>query len=76
MGSYGTTTAWLPGLTAGFNYRAGTAIALCGRILAHEVDMHEDGDWVCFAWFMRDNIREYIGISPGKGSQGEVLLQG
>lgn len=74
MGSYGRTTARLPGLTAVFDYRAGTAIALCGRILAHEVDMHEDGDRVCFAWFIRDNIREYIGISPGKSSQSEVLL--
>ena len=76
MGSYGTTMAWIPGLTAGFNYHAGMAIALCGQILAHKVDMHEDRHQVCFAWFMRDNIQEYIGISPGKGSQGEVLLMG
>ena len=39
MGSYKTTTAQLPGLTAGFNYHAGMAIALCGQILAHKVDM-------------------------------------
>jgi Oxygenase domain of the 2OGFeDO superfamily len=30
MGSYGTTTARLPGLAAAFDYRPGTAIALCG----------------------------------------------
>ena len=75
MGSYGTTTARLPGLTAGFDYYAGTAIALCGWILAHKVDKHKDGDHICFVWFMRDNIEEYIGISPGKGSQGESLLK-
>ena len=32
MGSYGTTMAWLPGLTAGFDYRAGMAIALWTNI--------------------------------------------
>ncbi|THH15727.1 hypothetical protein EW146_g4796 [Bondarzewia mesenterica] len=61
IGPYQNGTFELPGIGVSFQYNSGTVIALCGQVLTHSVP-NVDGERVCFAWFMRDNVHERLGI--------------
>lgn len=46
------------------DYSSGTVVSFCGTILKHEVLSWGDGDRVCFAHFMREAVRERLGVPP------------
>ena len=73
MGTYPTTTFWLPSLNALFSYHPGTVVAIAGKLIPHSVDAMKDGDRVCFAWFMQDDVHEYLHIPDGKLSNRDCL---
>ena len=73
MGNYPTTSFRLPSLNASFSYRLGTVVAIAGKLIPHSVDAVKDGDRVCFAWFMREDVREYLRIPNGKLSSRDLL---
>jgi hypothetical protein len=41
-------------------YCSGTVVALCGTVLKHEVRSWGDGDRVCYAHFMREEVRNKV----------------
>ena len=75
MGSYQDLHFHLTGLGMSFHYRPGTVIALCGKLLTHAVDQIEYGDRACFAWFMREDVRTYLGVEVGTPSTFSSVLQ-
>ena len=42
-------------------YSSGTVVGLCGTVLKHEVRSWGDGDRVCYAHFMREEVRRKLG---------------
>ena len=57
-------------------YSSGTIVNLCGSVLKHEVESWGDCDWVCYAHFMREDVRERLGVRPaGWVDQGRYLPQ-
>jgi hypothetical protein len=74
MGDYTTTLFRLPSLNAAFSYRPGTVIGIAGKIIPHKVDAVTDGDRVCFAWFMREDVRKYLDIEEGHLSRADSVL--
>ncbi|THH05567.1 hypothetical protein EW146_g9870 [Bondarzewia mesenterica] len=64
IGPYKKGIFELPGIGVSFQYNSGTVVALCGQVLTHSVS-DVDGKRVCFAWFMRDNVHEWLGIRAG-----------
>ena len=42
-------------------YGPGTVVGLLGAMLEHEVP-HFEGERVCYAYFMRDNVHEWAGV--------------
>jgi hypothetical protein len=50
------------------NYSSGTVIGFCGGILRHEVKPWGKGDRVCYAHFMREEVRERLEVAPGTWS--------
>jgi hypothetical protein len=74
IGDYPKHEICLPGLDGHFSYDNGTVVALCGEVLQHEVAEIRFGSRVCFAWFMRDTIRERLQLPGGKFSNvGRVV---
>ena len=45
-----------------FGYNPGTAIALCGKVLLHEVQGWEGGERVCIAHFIRDGVHNRLNL--------------
>lgn len=74
MGRYSDTTFRLPSLNAAFPYRPGTIIAIAGKVIPHSVDPIDKGDRVCFAWFMRDDVRKYLQIPEGRLSSNNRVM--
>jgi hypothetical protein len=74
MGNYDHTTFHLPSLHAAFPYRPGTVVAIAGKVIPHSVDAIGDGDRVCFAWFMREDVRKYLDIPEGTLCHGDPIL--
>ena len=74
LGTHSEIKFGLPGLRTTLMYSPRTVVALCGRIITHSVESNEDGDRACFAWFMREDVRKYLGIDPGGTSTGEGVL--
>ena len=74
MGTYTNLRFHLKSLGLSFSYRPGTVVALCGKILSHEADAIEYGDRACFAWFMREDVRNYLGVSTGQPSTLTAFL--
>jgi len=54
------------------NYSSGTVIGFCGSILEHEVKAWGRGDRVCYAHFMRENVRDRLQATPGTWSTGST----
>lgn len=65
IGNYSGLDIHFPGLDARFSYNNGTVLAFCGKVLRHEVDEIRWGRRVCFAWFMRETIRERLNLEGG-----------
>ena len=51
----------LPGLGISLKYSTGMVVGISGKVLKHEVSDFE-GDRVCYAYFMRDNVHEWVNI--------------
>jgi hypothetical protein len=65
FGTYGYGEMKLPGIGVTLKYPAGTLVALCGKLLQHEV-LEVVGNRVCLAHYMRDNVHERLNIpAPG-----------
>ena len=45
-------------------YHPVTVVGLCGTILEHEVCAWGQGDWVCYAHFMWEAVRQQLGVNP------------
>jgi hypothetical protein len=56
--------AWmvLPDVQAKLSYNPGTVVAVCGRVLRHAVPDWVEGERLCFAHFIRDNVHERLNI--------------
>ena len=64
LGSYGNSNFELPGLGITLEYGPGTVVGLLGNVLEHAVPGFE-GDRVCYAYFMRDNVHEWADVPGG-----------
>ena len=61
LGSYQDCNLELPGLGISLEYGPGTVVGILGNVLEHEVPSFE-GDRVCYAYFMRNNMHEWADI--------------
>jgi hypothetical protein len=53
-------------------YSSGTVIGFCGSILEHEVKPWRRGDRVCYAHFMRENVRTRLGANAAGWSERSI----
>ena len=60
-GNYGNCNLNLPGIEVSLEYGPGTVVDISGYALQHEVPCFE-GDRVCIAYFMRNNVHEWAGV--------------
>jgi hypothetical protein len=63
LGRYQNCNLELPSLGISLDYGPGTVVGISGMVLEHEVPEVE-GDRVCYAYFMRDNVHEWAKV-PG-----------
>jgi Oxygenase domain of the 2OGFeDO superfamily len=63
LGSYQGCNLELPGLGISLEYGPGTVAGISGHVLEHAVPSFE-GDRVCYAYFMRNNVHEWAKV-PG-----------
>ena len=61
LGSYQNCELKLPGLGLLLKYGPDTVVGLLGSLLEHEVS-HFEGEMVCYAYFMRDWVHEWVGV--------------
>ena len=61
LGSYRGGTLELLGLGISLEYGPGTVVGVLGKVLEHAVPSFE-GDRVCYAYFMRDNVHEWAKV--------------
>lgn len=61
IGSYDDCNLKLPGLGLSLEYGPGTVVGLLGGTLEHEVP--ESRERVCYAFWMRDRVHEWAGVS-------------
>lgn len=45
-------------------YSSGTVVGFCGTVFKHGVDKWGRGDRICYAQFMREAVRERLGVNP------------
>ncbi|KIN94696.1 hypothetical protein M404DRAFT_114910, partial [Pisolithus tinctorius Marx 270] len=64
VGDYEDCVLDIPTLGLQFLYNPGTVVAFSGRLLRHGVSS-VGGNRCCFAYYMRDNIHNWIGIPRG-----------
>lgn len=62
LGRYRNCNFELPGLGVSLDYRPGTVVGLSGMVVQHSVPACGK-DRVCYAYFMRDNLHEWTGVS-------------
>ena len=55
-------------------YSSGTVIGFCGSILEHEVQSKGVGDRVCYAHFMREEVRDHLNVAPAGWVNQEMYL--
>lgn len=63
LGRYENCTLELPGLGISLEYGPGTVAGISGCVLEHAVPGF-NGDRVCYAYFMRNNVHEWANV-PG-----------
>ena len=61
LGRYRNCNLKLLGLGISLKYSPGMVVGISGKVLEHEVSDFE-GDRVCYAYFMRDNMHEWANI--------------
>lgn len=61
IGRYARGVLNMPDLGATFDYNPGTAVLLTSKCIRHAVPPVE-GERVCYAWFMRDDVLERLGV--------------
>jgi Oxygenase domain of the 2OGFeDO superfamily len=64
FGRYQNCKLELPGLGVALEYGPGTVVGLSGSMLEHAVTSFE-GERVCYAYFMRDNVCEWARVPGG-----------
>ena len=64
LGPYRNSNFELPGLGISLAYNPGTVVGLSGKMLGHAVPSFE-GERVCYAYFMRDNVHEWAKVDGG-----------
>lgn len=62
LGEYSGGIFKLPGTGMSFNYDPGTVIGLAGRVLQHGAT--SPGNRVCLAYYMRQNVIDYLELPP------------
>lgn len=60
------------GLT--FQYNTGVMLAICGRLLRHGVS-DTDGDRMCLAYYMRENVQSRMKTMPVGWSSKDKIVQ-
>jgi len=55
-------------------YSSGSVVAFCGTILEHQVSSWGGGERVCYAHFMRENVRERLGVQPAGWVNRDIYL--
>jgi len=61
-GTYKDSFLHVHDLGARFHYTPGTVVALCGRVLLHEVKDWQGGDRICIAHYMRDTVHDRVRV--------------
>jgi hypothetical protein len=61
FGTYHKAKLLMPEIGLSMEYSSGTAVALCGNALHHEVQEWGDGDRICYAMFMRREVLKRFG---------------
>ena len=65
-GTYKSSLLHVQDLGARFHYTPGTVVALCGKVLLHEVKDWQGGERVCIAHYMRSAVHDRLRVSrPG-----------
>lgn len=54
----------IPDLGLNLDYSSGTVVGICGTVLQHEVGSWGNGDRVCYAHFMREEVRKRLDVPP------------
>jgi hypothetical protein len=65
LGRYRNCNLELPGLGISLEYGPGTVVGISGQVLEHLVP-HFEGDRVCYAYFMRNNVHEWAKVPASK----------
>src|SRR3954470_1457624 len=55
----------LLGLDTKISYNVGSVVGICGRIFSHAVDFVPEGERVCLAYYMRENVRKGFNLPEG-----------
>ena len=65
-GTHQSAVLTLGDVQAKLSYKPGTLVLLCGRVLKHQVATWKEGERICMAHFMRDNVHDRLEIPrPG-----------
>jgi hypothetical protein len=59
-GTHTVSDFYLADIKTTLLYAPGTVVALCGRVLRHEVMTWEGGERICIAHYMKDNVHERL----------------
>jgi hypothetical protein len=70
LGSYRNCNLELPGLGISLEYDPGTVVGILGKVLEHAVPSFE-GDRLCYAYFMRDDVLEWANAPAGNWMSAE-----
>jgi len=62
VGTHGKAELHLPEFGARLSYAPGTIIVLGGKVFLHEVDGWEDGERVCVAHMMKDDVHDRLKV--------------
>jgi hypothetical protein len=62
FGTYSDLHFFLPTLGLTLQYRPGTVIAMSGKMIEHGAGQ-TDGDRAVLAWYMRDEVHEFMHVS-------------
>ena len=73
VGPYHTAEMELTNIGLTFQYNTGVIVALCCCILHHGVSP-TDGDRICLAYYMRENVQLRLGSSLARWSTQQSLL--
>ncbi|KAG1740280.1 hypothetical protein EDB19DRAFT_1635342 [Suillus lakei] len=61
VGNYSNARMSMPSLQLEFRYNPGCMIVFSERLVRHGVHAVE-GDWIAWAWYMRDSVHVYAGV--------------